>query len=198
MACPRWLTKDGFEYQFQVNYLSHYLLTRLLLDKMAESSPGRILNVTSKLYETANLDLDDVNFEKNYNPLQSYQRSKLCNILFTEYLNEYLKSKNTNQSVDIRAYSISPGIVFTNLGRHIKNYKLLSVLFYPILWFLLRRPKQGAETIVYCATSPDLSQTPGYYFRDCKELKLEANANNHEQMEKLWNMSEELVKKWLD
>jgi NAD(P)-dependent dehydrogenase (short-subunit alcohol dehydrogenase family) len=54
MACPRWITKDGFECQFQVNYLSHYLLTRLLLDKICQSSSSspRIINLTSKLYES--------------------------------------------------------------------------------------------------------------------------------------------------
>ena len=52
MGCPREITKDGFEYQFQVNYLSHFLLTRLLLDKLAQSSSPRIINVTSKLYES--------------------------------------------------------------------------------------------------------------------------------------------------
>lgn len=53
MACPKWTTKDNFDYQFQVNYLSHYLLTRLLLDKICQSSSSpRIINLTSKLYES--------------------------------------------------------------------------------------------------------------------------------------------------
>ncbi len=53
MACPKWTTKHNFEYQFQVNYLSHYLLTRLLLDKICQSTQSaRIINLTSKLYES--------------------------------------------------------------------------------------------------------------------------------------------------
>ena len=51
MCCPYQKTEDGFEYQFQVNYLSHFLLTRLLLDRLIDNSPSRIINLTSKLYE---------------------------------------------------------------------------------------------------------------------------------------------------
>jgi NAD(P)-dependent dehydrogenase (short-subunit alcohol dehydrogenase family) len=77
------VTTDGFEYHFQVNYLSHYLLTRHLLN---HGSTCRIVNVTSKLYESAQLDWNDLNFEKDFVPTKGYQRSKLCNILFTNYL----------------------------------------------------------------------------------------------------------------
>ncbi len=86
MSNKRMVTTDGFEYHFQVNYLSHYLLTRNLLDKQARGSTCRIVNVTSKLYESAQLDWNDLNFEKDFVPTKGYQRSKLCNILFTNYL----------------------------------------------------------------------------------------------------------------
>ena len=91
MSNQRWVTKDGFEYQFQVNYLSHYLLTRCLLDKLTQSSSCRIVNVTSKLYESARIDWDDLNFEQDFVATKGYQRSKLFNILFTNYLKGMLR-----------------------------------------------------------------------------------------------------------
>jgi NAD(P)-dependent dehydrogenase (short-subunit alcohol dehydrogenase family) len=86
MSNQRWLTKDGFEYQFQVNYLSHYLLTRCLLNKLTQNNTFRIVNVTSKLYESALIDWDDLNLENEFLATKGYQRSKLFNILFTNYL----------------------------------------------------------------------------------------------------------------
>ena len=86
MSNQRWLTKDGFEYQFQVNYLSHYLLTRCLSNKLTQTNTFRIVNVTSKLYESALIDWDDLNLENEFLPTKGYQRSKLFNILFTNYL----------------------------------------------------------------------------------------------------------------
>ena len=182
MSNQRWVTKDGFEYQFQVNYLSHYLLTRLLLDRLAASSPSRIINVTSKLYESAELDWSDLNFEKNFNATKGYQRSKLCNILLTNYLKDNVLTKTSNEN--ITAYSVSPGIVLTNLGRHLTSGVLAKLgwfLFYPLIWLFMKTAKQGATTSIYCATQPNLVELEGHYFRDCKQIALVSpHANNKE------------------
>lgn len=199
MSNQRWITKDGFEYQFQVNYLSHYLLTRLLLDKLIMSSPSRIINVTSKLYETASIDWDDLKFEKDFVATKGYQRSKLFQILFTNYLKDNIHVKTSNESVT--AYSVSPGIVLTNLGRHLTSGLLRKIgwaIFYPLFWFLFKTPKQGAETTIFCAIEPNLVEKDAFYFRDCKQIPLvQPYATSKEDAVKLWNLSEELVKKWL-
>jgi NAD(P)-dependent dehydrogenase (short-subunit alcohol dehydrogenase family) len=200
MACPKWLTEDQYEYQFQVNYLGHYLLTRLLLDKLAQSSttqsPSRVINLTSKLYETGVIDWNDINFNSTrvYEPTQSYKQSKLCNILFTNYLQDSYPN--------LVACSVSPGVVLTNLGQHIFRtsgllVKLAYLIFYPLIWFAMKTPKQGAQTTIYCAVENDLKPKSGFYFRNMKQVNLKPNANSKQEADKLWNKSEELVKKWL-
>lgn len=84
----------------------------------------------------------DINLNENYDPIDAYKQSKLCNILFTNQLQKQFRG---NTSINI--YSVSPGIVLTELGRHTfgKNIlmKILSFIFYPILWALLKSPQQG-------------------------------------------------------
>lgn len=97
---------------------------------------------------------------------------------------------------------MSPGVVLTNLGRYsFVNkglfYKLAAYMFYPLVWFLLKTPKQGAQATLYCALEPDLNPREGYYFRNNKEVELFPNAKDQTESERLWNTSEELVKKYL-
>ena len=133
--------------------------------------------------------------------MEGYKQSKLCNLLFTNQLQVPLMNENSNIRQIIDVYSVSPGVVLTNLGRNrINNSRLaktLFILFYPLWWFLLKRPKQGAETVIYCAIKPNLKPTSGYYFRNCKQLKLKPHAYNLEETKKLWNLSEDSVQKWL-
>ncbi|KAG5347929.1 RDH11 dehydrogenase, partial [Acromyrmex charruanus] len=85
-------TEDGNEMTLQVNHLSHFLLTLLLLPKMQLSSPNcRIINVSSIAHRFANIDFDDINLEKSYTPFKSYARTKLANILFTKELTNRLR-----------------------------------------------------------------------------------------------------------
>ena len=80
-------TEDGYETTFQVNHLSHFLLTQLLLPKLRESKPSRIVNVSSIAHQRGKLDFTDLNFEaKTYDGIQAYCDSKLANVLFTKSL----------------------------------------------------------------------------------------------------------------
>jgi retinol dehydrogenase-12 len=100
----------------------------------------------------------------------------------------------------MNAYAVSPGIVFTNLGRHVSKKflsKLLIAVFYPLIWYLMKTPRQGAERVIYCAIAPNLKQTTGFYFRDCKQLKLTPNANNETDAKRLWKISEKFVERYL-
>ena len=151
---------------------------------------------------------NDLNLENNYNPIQAYKQSKLCNILFTNYLEQIYLRKDSKLS-RINAYSISPGIVLTNLGRYILNESILKqivfILFYPIIWYIFKRPRQGAESIIYCAieSNSNLNAIESivnkklYYFRDCKQIELKSHACNEQDAKRLWDMSENFVKEWL-
>ncbi|XP_060687678.1 retinol dehydrogenase 13-like isoform X2 [Hemiscyllium ocellatum] len=87
MRCPHWKTEDGFEMQFGVNHLGHFLLTNLLLEKLKNSGNGRIINVSSLAHKVGQIDFNDLNWEnKKYDTKAAYCQSKLANILFTREL----------------------------------------------------------------------------------------------------------------
>ncbi|XP_027474238.1 retinol dehydrogenase 13 isoform X2 [Callorhinus ursinus] len=92
MRCPRWTTEDGFEMQFGVNHLGHFLLTNLLLDKLKASAPSRIINLSSLAHIAGHIDFDDLNWEKRkYDTKAAYCQSKLAVILFTRELSRRLQ-----------------------------------------------------------------------------------------------------------
>ena len=112
MACPYCKTEDGFEMQFGVNHLGHFLLTNLLLDHMCEVPGARIVNVSSSTYKwVKGIDFSDINSEQVYQPMKAYSQSKLANILFTNVLARRLEGTGTTVN------SLHPGIVRTELGR---------------------------------------------------------------------------------
>ena len=103
-------TQDGFEMQFGVNHLGHFLLTLLLFDKLKQSkSIARIINVSSGAYFKGKINFDDINSEKNYHPIKVYSQSKLANVLFTRELAKRIKGTN------IRVYALHPGEIIINL-----------------------------------------------------------------------------------
>lgn len=89
-GCPHWKSEDGYEMQFAVNHLGHFLLTNLLLDTLAQSAPSRIIVVSSSLHKKSHIKFDDLNGDKHYNPSKAYSHSKLANVLFAHELNKRL------------------------------------------------------------------------------------------------------------
>ena len=115
MFCTFMKTEDGFETQFGVNHLGHFLLTNLLLDKIKQAPEGRIIMVSSLGHVYASkFDLDTINSEAHYNPYNAYFKSKLANVLFTKALAKRLIGTN------VTANSLHPGTVATELGRHFR------------------------------------------------------------------------------
>ena len=113
MMVPYQLTEDGFESQFGVNHLGHVLLTYLILDRIKESTPSRIINVASFGHQYGSLDFDDMLWKKRYSSGLAYTRSKLANIMFTRELAKRLSGS------DITVCSLHPGAIYTELGRHL-------------------------------------------------------------------------------
>ncbi len=113
MACPPTKTVDGFEMQFGVNHLGHFLLTNLLLDRLKQAPSARIVNVSSSAHKRGKINFDDINSTKNYSPWGAYSQSKLANILFTRSLTKRLEGTN------VTANALHPGVIKTELGRHI-------------------------------------------------------------------------------
>ncbi|HPN38782.1 MAG TPA: SDR family oxidoreductase [Melioribacteraceae bacterium] len=168
------LTEDGFESTFAVNHLSVYLLTGLLLPLLKNSSPSRIINVSSVAHERAKFNIDDINLEGGYNHYIAYANSKLANILFTNYLANLLPANY------ITVNSLHPGVITTKLlkeGFGISGSSL----------------EEGASTSVYLATSEDINNITGKYFVKKAIAKMSKTAEDLNLAKELWNLSEKIT-----
>lgn len=186
--CPYMKTKEEHEMQFGVNHLGHFLLTKLLLEKLKNSAPSRIVMVSSSLYKRGKLDLDSLNLEEKYDKSLAYKNSKLANVLFSRELAKRL------QGTGVNVYAISPGMVWTNLGRHLSINWLTMALLAPLAWFFVRTPYQGCQTILHCAVSEDVENENGLYYRNCKKEEYADNALDDVMAKRLWELSEKLCK----
>lgn len=176
----RRITEDGFEETFQVNHLSHFLLTNLLLDELHKAPQARIINVSSAVYKSAVFELGNLQREKSFSSFGTYSNTKLLNILFTKELAERLKGTG------ITANTLHPGVVRTNFGSEIKGFhKSLATLFKP--FFL--SPEYGASSSVYLASSDEVKTTTGKYFEKCKVVELENEYLNAANQKILWEKS---------
>ena len=162
MACPYSKTEDGFEMQFAVNHLAHFLLTNLLLDRLKEATSARIVVVTSTLYKHCpSIRFDDINSEKSYprnsrmcmDPRGCYAHSKLANILFTQALAERLEGTN------VTANAISPGMCRSDLGRHLIPTISICYRVRDATKKLIIRPGK-VESLVLISTHLHLRLTP--------------------------------------
>uniref|UniRef100_A0A8C2IER7 Zgc:112332 n=1 Tax=Cyprinus carpio TaxID=7962 RepID=A0A8C2IER7_CYPCA len=180
MMCPYSKTADGFEMQFGVNHLGHFLLTYLLLDLLKKSAPSRIINVASVAHTWGSIHLDDINSEKGYSPRRAYGQSKLANILCTRSLAKRL------QGSGVTVYSLHPGVVQSELFRNLSKPVQIAVkVFSPFT----KTTIQGAQTTIYCAVEPKLDNESGGYYSDCAPALCSREALDDEMAQKLWELS---------
>jgi NAD(P)-dependent dehydrogenase (short-subunit alcohol dehydrogenase family) len=184
MAGQRRVTADGYDEVLAVNHLAPFLLTNLLLGKLAAAGPARVITVTSDAHSSARLDLDDLQLESGWEPWRAYAGSKLANILFTRELARRLAGG------PVTANCAHPGLVRTRFGREARLPMRVGVaLARP---FMLS-PQRGAATIIYLATSPRVAgATGGYYVRS--QLREPAPAaRDGAAARRLWQLSEQLT-----
>jgi len=184
MACPQGKTKDGFETQFGTNHLGHFLLINLLLDKIKQSAPSRIVVVSSLGHKFGSMNFEDSNWERStYWAWSAYGRSKLANILFTRQLATNLQGTN------VTANCLHPGSIATELQRHMSLGAIFNFVGKP----LMKTIPQGAATQIYCATAPELADINGKYFEDCNISESSVAGQNMEDAKKLWEISTKFV-----
>ncbi|KAH8598428.1 short-chain dehydrogenase [Bisporella sp. PMI_857] len=183
------LTPENVESQFGANHIGHFLLTNLLIPKLeAAGTESRIVNVSSLLYQFSPVRFDDYNFSNSatFNTWEAYGQSKTANILFSVALAKKLASKG------IRSYSLHPGnIQSTNLSSTIDPAE------WPIVGAMFKEKKvdmpkektveQGSATTLAAALEPKLDN-------DCNPAKTLDYASSLENAEKLWALSEKIVK----
>uniref|UniRef100_A0A3P9IAR0 Si:ch211-107o10.3 n=1 Tax=Oryzias latipes TaxID=8090 RepID=A0A3P9IAR0_ORYLA len=188
MSCPQWKTEDGFEMQFGVNHLGHFLLTNCLLDLLKKSTPSRIVNVSSLAHEKGEIYFDDINLEKDYHPWKSYRQSKLANVLFTRELAKRL------EGTGVTTYSLHPGVIKTELGRHfLPTIPLWKRVLYKPFSFFIKSSSQGAQTTIYCAVEEKLQNESGLYYSDCAPKTPAPQVLDDEAAKRLWDVSASMV-----
>jgi retinol dehydrogenase-14 len=177
-------TTDGIETTLAVNHLAPFLLTNLLLDLLKKSVPSRIITVASNAQRWGKIDLDDLQSKRRYRGFRVYGMTKLANIMFTYELAERLKGTG------VTANCVHPGGVNTNFGSN--NSGFMTLLFRAFKPFM-RSSEEGADTIIYLASSPDVEGMTGKYLSDRKVITASEEAYDENSRKKLWEASEELV-----
>jgi NAD(P)-dependent dehydrogenase (short-subunit alcohol dehydrogenase family) len=165
-------SEDGFELTFAVNYLAHFLLTRLLLPLLRDSAPARIVNVASA--GQSPVDFSDVMLERGYDGMRAYTRSKLAQVMFTFELAGRLSDAAVTANALHPASLMDTKMVLRTFG-----YTMSAV-------------EEGADATVRLAASPELEGVTGRYFDGTREVRANRQAYDTQARKKLWALSEEL------
>jgi NAD(P)-dependent dehydrogenase (short-subunit alcohol dehydrogenase family) len=205
MACPQGKTQDGFETQFGTNHLGHFVFVNKLVPLL--KSGGRIVTLSSAGHQQSDVDLDDPNFERTpYHPFTAYGRSKTANILYAVALDSRLKGRG------VRATSIHPGGIQTELGRHLTP-ELIEQMMARInkaaaasgqgTGFRFKTVPQGSATSVWSGFVASPDAVGAHYCEDChvcevnddttSRVGVRSYALNLDRANALWRKSEEMV-----
>ena len=179
----REVTVDGLEMQLAVNHLAYFLLTNLLLPQLKAGVPSRIINVSSGAHTHAGIDFDDLQAERAYDPKEVYSRSKLANILFTYELARRLGGTG------VTANCLNPGVVAT---RMLDDYMGLPSKAGLVSSFGAK-PKEGAETSIYLASSAEVERVTGKYFERKQPRRSSRESYDEAPARRLWEISERLT-----
>ena len=181
----RTVTPDGIEATFQVNHLAGFLLTELLLDRLVESAPARIVTTSSIGHFNGTMDFDDLGFEHRYQIIRAYGRSKLANVLHTRHLARRL------EGTGVTANCLHPGAVSTNIWTGAPWFAR------PVLAVARRvmmvSPATGGERLVYLATSPEVEGRSGGYYEQDQLKEPSSLARDDAVADRLDAVSRELV-----
>lgn len=170
----RRLTVDGFETTFAVNHLAPFLLTNLLLDLLKKSTPARVITVSSVAHTRGKLDFENLQAEKSFGGYSSYALSKLANIMFAFELGELMAGTGVTSNC------LHPGMIGTKLLRTGFNVTGASTT-------------DGAETLIYLATSPEVDGVNGKYFQEKQETISSPTASDTVLRKKMWEVSAQLT-----
>ena len=164
-------TQDGFETQIGVNHLGHFLLTNLLLDKLATSAPARVVTVSSMMHAGGKIDFASFCNPEKYSAMAAYRQSKLANILFANELGRRLATRG----------------VATEIAR---DSPLWMRAFMRVAG---TTPAKGARTSIFLASSPEVEGVTGEYFVSCKPAKTDPLAGDRALAKRLWDESASLI-----
>lgn len=200
MACPQGTTDDGFETQFGTNHLGHFLLTNLLTPALTAAAPSRVVVLSSAGHRRSDVDLTDPGFANTpYDEWVAYGRAKTANALFA------LGYDRRFADWGIHAFSVHPGVIMTELSRHLTEATLTSMTETMPKGhrFEFKSIPQGASTSCWAATAPELDQHGGAYLEDCHVAPIDDDPASREgvrsyaadpaRADELWDLSSRMV-----
>ncbi|MBX3269662.1 MAG: SDR family oxidoreductase [Sandaracinaceae bacterium] len=185
MALPKRETRHGVELQLFTNHVGHFLLVTGLADRLTPA--GRVVMLSSSAHTMAppeGIRFDDLAYERGYTPWAAYGQSKLANLLFARALAKRLDGERT-------ANAVHPGVIATNLGRHMGVLRFGSAL---VSWAFMKDVHEGAATQCYVAAHPSLDGVTGEYFADVNVARSSSLGRDEALAERLWQRSIELAR----
>jgi len=184
LFATRQLSADGIEMTFALNHLGYFLLTHLLLDTLRGSAPARIVNVSSDAHRRGRIDFGDLQGQRRYGGWRAYAQSKLANVLFTYEMARRLEGSG------VTVNALHPGFVATSFG---DNNRGLTGLALRLLKLAAISPEDGAQTIIYLATAPEVEGVSGKYFVKQKAGQSSQASYDRHAAQRLWHISTELT-----
>jgi WW domain-containing oxidoreductase len=188
MALPELQQRHGIELQFFTNHVGHFTLVTGLLDQLAPD--GRVVVTSSNAHRRAppeGIQFDNISGERDYRDWTAYGQSKLANALFARELARRF------QGTERTAFSLHPGVIATNLGRHMRIPGIVRLLIPLVSALILKSVPAGAATQVYAATHPEPLQWNGAYLENCRLGDPTALARDDDLAARLWAKTEEIV-----
>jgi NAD(P)-dependent dehydrogenase (short-subunit alcohol dehydrogenase family) len=178
-------TADGLERTFAVNHLAPFLLTNLLLDRLTQSAPARVVTVSSNAQAQGRIDFDDLQGLRSYSGARAYSQSKLANVLFSYELARRL------DGTSVTANALHPGVVSTSFGA--EDPATVQRVLIPFVRRFMKTPTEGAATSIHLASAPALEQVSGCFFADSKPKTSSTLSYDQATATRLWQVSADLV-----
>jgi NAD(P)-dependent dehydrogenase (short-subunit alcohol dehydrogenase family) len=178
-------TSEGLEKTFATNHMAYFVLTNVLMEKLRATPGARIVCTASDAHKGNKLDFDDLQSKKRYMGFSVYGRSKLCNILFTRELARRIAGSG------MTANSLHPGFVATRFGAGSGGFMDMVLKVAKPVGAI--SPEDGAKTIIYLASSPDVANVSGDYFYKCKISTPTKEAQNDADAKRLWEVSAKIA-----
>lgn len=184
VAGARGLTASGFEWAFGVNHMGHFLLTHLLLDRLRQSAPARVVTVASRAHRR----VDGIDWDALRQPTQTklaikeYGASKLANILFSAELARRLTGTG------VSTYALHPGVIASDIWRQLPR------LLQPLMRLRGISVEKGALTTLHCATSAAVAADSGQYYSECRVVEPSAAAMDADSAARLWRFSVDAIR----
>ena len=209
MACPETRIGNGWESQFAVNHIGHFLLTKELMDTMAENDSARFVSLSSSAHSLTGILWDDIHFQNNpYDKWMAYGQSKTASSLIAIEFHRRMVDKG------VSGFSVHPGGILTPLQRHLQKEEMVALGWIDengspseMAKNFFKTTSQGASTTLWCATSSSLNGIGGVFCEDCDIAKRKNEVDESlqryfgvadwavdtEEASKLWDMTEKML-----